>query len=242
MLRAMYESMLLHVGAAWKSEPPTVGFAADANSSVVLRRSLSKWGRLWRSKFDDLSTDMATRFASKAFKTTDNALMASLKAAGFTVKFSATPDVTQAYKAVVAENVSLIRSIPEQFLKNVETSVWDSVMRGADLATLSQSLQKNYGVSYRRAAFISLDQNNKAKAIIENVRRDKLGIARGRWLHSGAGKEPRPEHVAFSQGRLGGPYYDLKKGAYLEGKWVWPGSEPGCRCASSAVIEGLNDS
>jgi uncharacterized protein with gpF-like domain len=66
------------------------------------------------------------------------------------------------------------------------------------------------------------------------VRQKELGITKAIWVHSGGGKHPRPEHVAFS-----GKEYDVEKGAYLEGKWTWPGFEINCRCTSRSVIPGF---
>ncbi len=236
LLFRVNRSLILHIEAAWKINPPSIGFAQDApNPSILLRRALKKWGGLWTKKFDRLSLDLSRQFAKKSFSTTQGAMQDALKTAGFTVAFTPSPASVEAYHAVVAENVALIKSIPSQYLKDVQTSVWSSVMKGADMAELTKTIQEKYGISHRRAAFIARDQSNKAKAQIEDVRRAELGIRRARWKHSGGGKTPRPEHVAFS-----GKIYEIGKGAYLEGKWVWPGSEPNCRCTSKSLIRGLD--
>jgi uncharacterized protein with gpF-like domain len=109
-----------------------------------------------------------------------------------------------------------------------------SVQRGRDLGSLSAALQKQFGVTKRRAAFIALDQNNKSTSAITSARQIQLGIE-AEWQHSTGGKTKRPEHVAAT-----GKKYDPKKGMFLEGKWVWPGSEPGCRCISKSVISTFN--
>lgn len=237
LLCCMNDSMQTHIAAAWKSATPSIGFAQDdANSSVVLRRAINRWGRLWQSKFDALSSDLARKFADKNFSTTQNAMQASLKAAGFTVAFKPTPASVEAYQAVAGENIALIKSIPQQYLTDVREQVFQSVMRGGDLATLSKSIQEKYGVAHRRAAFIARDQNLKAKSIIENVRRTQLGIETAIWLHSGGGREPRPSHVAYS-----GKPYNIKEGALIDGERIWPGVLPNCRCVSKPVLPGYND-
>jgi SPP1 gp7 family putative phage head morphogenesis protein len=239
LLRAMHDSMQVHLAAAWKCNEPTIGFAADdANPSIGLKRALSKWGRAWIRKFDGLSADLAKRFASRNFQATNNSMRQALKDAGFTVAFAPTSKSVEAYQAVIASNVALIKSIPQQYLKDVQASVWDSVMKGGDLATLSKSIQKNYGVGYRRAALIARTENFKAKAVIENVRRQELGLTEAIWMHSSAGKVPRPTHVAMN-----GKKYELKKGMYdsHEGEFVFPGQLINCRCTSRAVLEGFND-
>lgn len=234
-LEAMYASMSLHLRVAFDKGVPTVGLAQDASSrSILLDKALKKWGKLWQKKLDDMSAQLSRSFALRNASATQTAMRDSFARVGFTVKFKSTKGSLDAYHSTIAENVNLISSLGQKFNTDIASSVWQSVNRGADMATLSTSLQKVYGVSYRRAALIARDQNHKAKALLENTRRMELGITEARWQHSTAGKEPRPEHVAFS-----GKTYQLAKGAYLEKKWVWPGSEINCRCTSKAIIPGF---
>jgi uncharacterized protein with gpF-like domain len=149
------------------------------------------------------------------------------------IKFNPPRASVDAYRAVIAEKVALIAEIPAAHLKNVEAVVWRAVMAGGDLATLSIELQR-YGLSNRRAADIALHQWSMARVVMDNARCLALGITEAIWQHSGAAKTPRASHVAFS-----GKRFRIVTGAYLDGKWVWPGSEPDCRCTSRAVIPGL---
>ncbi len=222
---------------SWSSQQVRLAaMDAKAPASTLLRKALDKWGAIWRGKLDALSLDLSTKFADKSFTATQVSMAAAFKAQGFTVKFKPTPASKEAFAAVVNENVNLIRSIPEQYLKDVESQVWQSVMKGSDMAQLSRGIQEKYGVAYRRAALIARDQNNKAKAVIENTRRKELGIKAAIWQHSTAGKEPRPTHVAMD-----GKPYKLEKGMYDSaiGKHTWPGVEINCRCTSRAIIAGF---
>ncbi len=208
-----------------------------ANPSILLRAALRKWGGLWVSKFDRLSLDLSQRFAKKSFNMTQTQMRAALKEAGFTVKFSPTPGSRAAYQAVVAEQVNLIKSIPAEYLKAVESKVWGSVMKGADMHALSADLRKTYGITRDRAALIARDQNAKAKAIIEKTRREELGITEAYWQHSAGGKVPRATHVAMS-----GKRYRLSEGMYdsAAGKYVLPGELINCRCTSKAIIPAFD--
>jgi SPP1 gp7 family putative phage head morphogenesis protein len=165
-------------------------------------------------------------------------MAAAFKRSGFTVEFKPTRASMQAYRAVAAENVGLIKSIPQEYLTDVQSNVWESVKAGADLSTLSKNLRETYGVAARRAAFIATDQNNKAKAIIEDTRRNELGIQEAIWQHSHAGKVPRHTHV-----RMNGKTYKIGVGMYDSAvkKYVWPGTEPNCRCTSRAIIPPLGN-
>jgi uncharacterized protein with gpF-like domain len=139
---------------------------------------------------------------------------------------------------VIAENVGLIKSIPQEFLKRVQNDVWRTVSKtGGDLKTLTDKLQASYGVTHNRAALIANDQNNKAKAVYEAARRTEVGIKRAVWMHSAGGVEPRPSHVALS-----GTTYEIEKGAWDkdEGEWIQPGELINCRCVSRPVVEGFD--
>jgi SPP1 gp7 family putative phage head morphogenesis protein len=219
--------------AAYGAIEPQEHAMDAANPSLLLRAALRKWGGLWVSRFDKLSLDLGQAFARKSFGITQTQMRAALKDAGFTVKFAPTPGSRAAYQAVIAEQVNLIKSIPQQYLKDVETHVWQSVAKGGDMSTLSRELQKTYGVTRDRAATIARDQNNKAKATIERARRQELGITHAIWQHSAGGKVPRATHVALS-----GKTYLIAQGAWdsNEGKYVLPGELINCRCTSRAVI------
>jgi SPP1 gp7 family putative phage head morphogenesis protein len=194
---------------------------------------LAKWAKKWTGRFDRMSLSLAKKFTGRAFQATEFSMRAAFKRAGFVVEFKPTRASLQAYRAVAAENVGLIKSIPTEYLTDVQAKVWESVKSGADMSTLSQGLRETYDVTTKRAALIARDQNNKAKAVIENTRRQQLGIKQAIWQHSHAGKVPRPTHV-----RMNGKTFDLDKGMYdsHEKKYVWPGQLINCRCTSRAII------
>ncbi|GLG83312.1 hypothetical protein [Acinetobacter calcoaceticus] len=91
-------------------------------------------------------------------------------------------------KALVAENVGLIKSIASRHLDKVQMYVWQSISNGYDLAGLTKNLKHEYGVTQRRTARIASDQANKAHA----GRRQELGIKKAIWLHSHAGENQDP--------------------------------------------------
>ena len=64
-------------------------------------------------------------------------------------------------------------------------------------------------ITWSLAVIIARDQNNKATASMTRARQNELGITEAIWVHSGAGKHPRPTHVAMN-----GAKYDVKKGMW----------------------------
>lgn len=233
LIEEMNASVVYWLETAYKANTP---IAADESPAMALRRAMRKLSTRWQSKFDDGAGNLATWFAQKSKDYTDGVLAGHLKEAGFTVKFKMTGGMNDAYQAVIGEQVGLIRSIAERHLTSVETMVMQSVQQGRNLGELSTQLEKQFGVTKRRAALIARDQSNKATATLNRTRQRELGIKQATWVHSGAGKEPRPSHAKAGRDKL---VYDIDKGAYLDGKWVLPGEEINCRCTARSIIPGF---
>lgn len=212
------------------------GIAQDAPPTPLLQAVMQRLSRRWMAHFDAGSQELAAYFAKGVSERADGQLEAILRRAGFTVPFRLTPAIRDSLEAVIAENVSLIRSIASQYLTQIEGHVMRSASVGRDLAPLARQLEIQYGVTRRRAALIARDQTNKATAVIVRERQNELGI-KAVWLHSAGGKDPRPTHVAQS-----GKEYDPKEG-WLDpdvGERIWPGTLINCRCVTRSVIPGLS--
>ena len=228
----MQKSVVYWLTANYKASGAAV--AMDASPAVFMRDAVRKLAKRWTKQFDGIAQRLAERFSEDTMKNSDVSLRNALDAAGLTVEFKMTAPMNNALQATIAENVGLIRSIPEKYFTEVEGMVMRSVARGRDLKTITDELQNRYGITRRRAALIARDQNNKATSVMQAARQQSLGITEGIWRHSHAGKEPRPSHV-----KVDGQKFDLSKGLYLDGKWTMPGEEINCRCTWSPVIPGM---
>lgn len=232
----------LHPGARQALKKLRVpALAQDAPSPTkALQAALNKWGRQTIKKFDLMSRSIAVDFAERNKRATQVAMASQFKKAGFTVEFKPTYKSMETLRVVMAENIALIKSIPRKYHADVEQKVWNSVRNGSKLHQLSTDLRKTYGITTRRAALIARDQNAKAKAVIERVRQQELGIRRNVWMHSGAGKEPRPLHVKWGREQR---TYDLARGMWDsdEGEWIYPGELIECKCTNRPVIEGYEE-
>ena len=202
----------------------------------LMQEAMSRMVARWQKRFDEAAPKMATWFLQQQKTYTDGTMQKILKDGGFSVEMVMTPAMHNVVQASIAENVSLIKSIGSQHLTRIEGLVMRATLAGRDIGPLAKELQAQYGVTQRRAAFIARDQANKVTSQLASARQQELGITQGRWRHSGAGAEPRPEHVAAS-----GKLFDLKKGMLLEGEWVLPGQAVRCRCSWSPIIPGLED-
>lgn len=236
LIDEMNASVCYWVKVRYKNNEPIMALD-DMMPSNALIRTIRALAKRWQKQFDKAAWDLADYFTGAVNIRTDAALRKILRDGGFSVKFKMTKAMRDVFNATRAQNVALIKSIPEQYLKNVEGLVMRSVQAGRDMGPLAKALQENYGVTKKRAAFIARSQNNLATASMNRVRQVELGVTKGKWRHSGAGKHPRPTHVA-NNGKL----YDVKKGWYdpHEKKWIWPGQLPNCRCVSISVIPGFS--
>jgi len=239
LVEAMAKSVEYWLKATYRANEPAVAamLAQDKSPANELRDAMRELSRRWLDKFDEAAPELARWFSISAGKRSDAALRSILKKGGLTVKFKMTATARDIIDAKIAENVSLIRSIPREYLTQVEGAVMRSVTRGRDLETVAKQIERQFGVTKKRAAFIARDQNNKATSAIQEARRAELGIQEAIWLHSSGGKTPRPKHVAAS-----GTRYQVGKGLKIgdKGQWVLPGEEPNCRCVSRAVIPGFS--
>lgn len=232
LIADMHASIVYWIRAAYRANAPEM--AQDASPAATMRATMRRIARRWEKNFDAGADDLAKWFAVSAAERSDKALQATLRKAGFSVKFKLTAEANDVLQATTFENVALIKSIAQQYLAEVEGLVMRSVAAGRDLKTLTDDLASRYEITRKRAAFIAHDQNNKATATITRTRQTSLGITEAIWMHSRGGKEPRASHVAFS-----GKKYDPQQGAYIDNEWTFPGQLIRCRCVSKSVIPGF---
>jgi 8-oxo-dGTP pyrophosphatase MutT (NUDIX family) len=213
--------------------------ASGAQDDLPMQADIDRWADKWVSKFEAMSDRLAAQFTKKAARATRTSMQTEFRKAGWVVEFKPSKATLKGYTDVAKENVQLIRSIPRQYLQAVQKQVRQSVLDGGDLATLTRWIQEEYGKTHRRAALIARDQNNKAKAAMEDAHRMDLGITDAVWKHSHAGKVPRPIHLHQFDGKR----YKVGKGLYDrdEGAWLLPGEAVNCRCSSFTILPGFND-
>ncbi len=205
--------------------------ANDASPAALFRYLLRRLTTRWSKRFNQLSKGLAKTFCECSADTIDKPLIAQLIEMGFAFDFKMTDAMQNTSTAIIAENVSLIKSIPQQYFTRIETLVMQSVARGGDLGELKKQLKQQFGVTDRRARLIATDQNRKASSSLAAIRQQSLGIKKGIWLHTGAGQHPRPDHVAAN-----GREFDITKGCLIGGKYILPGQEINCGCTWRPVL------
>lgn len=238
LINEMSRSVVYWLTASRRKREPSVAIAMDDFSSNILARAMRELRRQWYKRFDDASKKLARYFAQSVSKRTDEQLKKILRDGGISVAFKPTSAQKDAMNAIVHENVSLIKTIPRKYLAQVEGHVMRSVAAGRDLKTLTDSLHETFYAARKYAAFVATDQNQKATGALQRIRFAENGIVEAVWMHSSAGKHPRPSHVKAGK--------DKVRFKVSEGWWdpdaqefIWPGYLINCRCTAKPVVKGF---
>lgn len=216
--------------------------AQDASLSSQARILINALTSKFSQLFDKKSKSLAERMIEGAAKISKSALHSSLKqlSGGLSLKTGVVPEgMEDVAKASVEENVSLIKSIPQQYFKDITGSVMRSITTGRGLADLTPELQKYEGQTKRRARNIALDQTRKAYNSINKQRMQAVGVTQFEWVHSGGGQKPRESHL-----KMNGMIFNFAT-LYKEQEAIGipkddqgiPGEAINCRCTMIPVIK-----
>ena len=221
-----------------------VEFAEDESISSQVRIALNELQKKYGDKFSERAKELVKQLLKKTNKYSNMQINKALKdmlgdkAKGFALVGSAiSPEKSEVMKAILFENVSLIKSIPDEYFKQITGAVARSIENGEGVKWLSKELMTYGAKSKRRADLIAQDQTRKAFTSINLRNFDECGIKKFKWLHSGGSREPREYHMEVLNGQI----FDLDTGAPNEtGKspdFIYPGQLPYCRCVMQAVLD-----
>jgi SPP1 gp7 family putative phage head morphogenesis protein len=230
--------------ALFKSDAAQIHFTRDASvamdkdvsaqARIVMNELSRRFQQLFNSKAKPLAEDML----KQSDKASASAVHASLKklSGGLSLKTKFfTKPMQTIMTASIAENVSLIKSIPQKYFEQVTGSVMRSITSGNGLQDLVPALEKYDGMTQKRARNIALDQTRKAYSNLNYERMDKVGVKQFQWIHSGGGAHPRPLHVEMD-GKIY-PMDDLPVIDEDTGEKGLPAQLPNCRCTMAPVIQ-----
>lgn len=134
-------------------------------------------------------------------------------------------------RSAIKENVNWIKSISQEYHDRVETIIYQGVRRGESITEMARSLREVADISEKRAKFIARDQTGSIYGDMTHRRQQKAGIAKFEWSTSG------DERVRESHRELDGKVFTWEKGAEVDGRRIWPGTDYNCRCVALPVIE-----
>jgi SPP1 gp7 family putative phage head morphogenesis protein len=218
----------------------SMAYAMDASVASQARILSNAMRDKFAKLFGKLATDAADYMTNRVEKDSAVKLNLSLKEMSGQLVLNTrvfNDSLRDVLTATVAENVSLIKRVPEKYLDNVQGSVMRSIQSGQGLADLKPALEE-YGVKTRNwAKNVALDQTRKAYNGINAARMQALGVTKFEWVHSGGSNHPRAYHRDTLNGKIFAfddlPHLDGPE----QGERGMPGQAPYCRCTMRPVWE-----
>ena len=181
---------------------------------------------------------MKTQFAPQNFMPTKAGKEAFLKA--FTLNTKAYSEVAETIKqTTITNNVELIKSIHQQYHREVSQALYDSIINGKPAKTVVEAMKQAGAKTKRRARLIARDQVHKIHETLHLQELKQVGVTKAKWIHLGGGKTDRKTHVTRAPEGLNGGIFDISKGIYdpAVNKYIKPAELPFCRCTAVAVVE-----
>lgn len=194
--------------------------------SSVLRRIRERWES---PQFRALSDAIARRFVNAVDDRTQKSL-------GLDV-YGNNDDLNTIIEASIYDNTRLIRSIPEQYLSQVESIVVINTRAGNRSSAIISQLVDQFGVTERRAKFIARDQTSKVNSAVAQKRIMASGFEYFQWKTS-RDNRVRDRHNAIAEKiteyGLGVYRYDNPPMSD-KGEPILPGVDYACRCTQRPV-------
>lgn len=237
MVEAMARATEREVERLYRSQWAGDGVAMDASFAAAAARLMRDLTARFTALFTGRAGGLAEALAKGVSDSSARQLGESLKkvSGGVTLKTDVVSGkVAEVTSAGVRENVSLIKSIPKDYFRKIESDVMRSIQTGKGMADLVPAIEAHGHSTRKRAELIARDQTSKATTAINQARMQGLGIKQFEWLHSGGGKEPRKKHQEMS-----GKIFDLNDPPVIDdrtGERGLPGQLINCRCRMAPVI------
>lgn len=217
--------------AAYKAE-----YAMDAASPLITLFAALR--DKWYARFDEIGREVAEWFAKAVDKRTQTQIKRKLQSVGWSLNPNYTDAQQRMIRSIVQDNVNMIRTIPQKFLRDVQRTLTQAYLEGGDREKMTKAIQRAGKMSENRAALIARDQSNKTTQQLAIANAEAYGATKGRWIHVSGKYSSRKTHIAMD-----GKIFDLRDGLYDSsvGRNVKPGELIYCNCQFEVLLPGFND-
>lgn len=154
----------------------------------------------------------------------------------------ADPPLRAAAEGFVAENVSLIKSIPERYFTEIEQAVMRNVRAGRRASVIENEIRDRYPKHASHAKLIARDQTAKLNSQITRKRHEALGVTGYFWRDSNDDRV-RPRHGFLGKQSRSGRIFKYESPPVVDlrtGRRGNPGEDFQCRCTGEPAIPGID--
>lgn len=217
-------------------------FKADARDpSRRINRVLDQISEAFFRRYDqDRLTRIVRSTAARVSEHNKKQLLNQLKQSiGIDLGDIAAQGLAPVIQAFTAENVALIKTLPQTMFDRIERQTLAAVRTGTRASDLEQQIRSEaFGATRKQTMRIARDQINKLNGDLNRVRQKQIGVEKYIWRTSGD-ERVRDEHAekdgeTFSWDEPAGDPTDPADGAF-------PGDAIQCRCWAEPVLEDLFD-
>lgn len=231
--------------------------AFDEKRPTILRSSnrfydiLNELKNRFSLLFDTKANDIAESMCRRTEKISKNNVYMSLKdiSKNFTLSNpQLNKPVRTALANSIAENVKLIKSLPQDHFARLTEHITKAITEGngqQDILKVVQEAAKDVaGMTDRRVNNLAADQTRKAYNAMNKERLNNLGVKKFEWIHTGGSREPREYHMNRYPTGLNGGIFTFDDPPIIDektGETGLPGDAYNCRCRMRPIVEFNND-
>lgn len=208
-------------------------YVNDASFKDAYARTLEEAFNRLRRTYSDINQN--AQIVANSFVTNSNQVnkqrfySAMNEAAGVNLQsIVQNEDLEDILVATTRENVSLIRSIPEEYFKKIESIVFTGTTQGSAAGSMIQQIQKTGKTTTNRAKLIARDQSSKLNSALTQQRSQNLGVEEYIWRTAG------DERVRDSHRSKNGKVFRWDDPPKDTGH---PGQDIQCRCVAQPIIK-----
>lgn len=178
----------------------------------------------------------AEKFAGRTSSFQREQLNKQIRAAVGVDVIGTEPNLAPRIADFTAENVALIKSVPQKYFDEVEKRLMAGLRAGTRAEELASELEERFNVAEDSARLIANDQIGKLYGELNQVRQQALGIESFVW------ETDNDERVRESHRELHGQTFRWDDPPEVDGEVSTPGSPINCRCNASPDLTAILDS
>lgn len=138
-----------------------------------------------------------------------------------------------ALRALMADQVTLIKSLPLEAAERVHRLAIEGIENGSRASSLAAEIMRTGEVTQSRANLIARTETGRVSTVLTQVRAEHIGSPGYTWATVGD-TDVRPSHKAMN-----GKFVRWDEPPTLDGLTGHAGALPNCRCVAMPVIPDL---